>query len=333
MLDEKNPQHEKEQPAPHGYYARPIGEGLVLYLSEREREQTEHQHRRPRRYYRVGQRTRRWWLAFCQWLRRYAVVGAMFATIVYAVYAGLQWGAMQGQFTTTQGQLTEMQAANRTASEARDNMQGQLDAMRESNAQNEKVFQATQHAAVYLGLPNGRSMDLAFRGKEQRLVLYFRNYGASTAQNMTVEVWSVTTSPHHRSVTRTFPARPGESSHPHGVGPDIPPGFQHAEYFLYTDSSRKSLETGQNTLKIIGRIMYADSFGPYCETFSAVYQASPVKAFVLKAKYGELCDGRPHEILFCYHFHPVPMMQEIEPLDNTLQAECTEEGFRVTKVK
>lgn len=325
MLDEKKPQREKEQPAHHGYYAHPVGEeGVILYLSEREREQAEHQRRKPRWYDHVGQRIWRWWLAFCQWLRRYAVIGAMLATVVYAKYAVLQWGTMQGQFTTMQGQLTEMKEANKTASEARDKMQGQLDAMQASNAQNERTFQATQRAAVTLGLPDGKFIDFTVRGKKLRVALYFRNYGIRTARSTIITVVPVITSAQAPSGVLNFSPVAPRPSNPAAVGPDIPPGFQHTEYLTSSVNSRKTFDIGKISVKLVGRITYQDEFGFHCETFSAAYDHD-LRSFRLRAGY-LLCDGKPHTIFFC---DAKNVLWEAEQVSGSVGFECTQEGLRV----
>ncbi len=98
MVNQRNTGGKEEQTEPQGYYKHYVG-GLTpfIFLSNREKKQAEYQHRYARWYRKVGGwiwRSRRVPGA-C--LRRYATVVIMFATVVYAVYAGLQWSTMQQQ--------------------------------------------------------------------------------------------------------------------------------------------------------------------------------------------------------------------------------------------
>lgn len=134
-------------------------------------------------------------------------------------------------------------------------------------------FQASQRAFVALGLPDGKIADFLPGNNArhpQRLKFYFRNYGATTAQNTRIHLWPVTTAP-GQGARLTF--EPFDKKHPlmKELGVDIPPGFPQAVNISYPDATREELDTEQKNLVIWGRIAYVDMLGEHCEVFGVIY--------------------------------------------------------------
>jgi hypothetical protein len=115
----------------------------------------------------------------------------------------------------------------------------------------DQTFRATQSAAVYLGLPDGKLADFLLAEKGLYIRLFFRNTGPTTAL-------------------------PPDK---HVPGPDIPPGSPYTEYLFYSDATREELESKKKYLQIIGRITYNDIFGDHCEAFTLDYNAPPIEGF------------------------------------------------------
>jgi hypothetical protein len=266
-MNQEDTGEKKEQPKPQGYEEYHAGWlAEFIFISHRKTEQTKYKRYYPRWYHNIGNRIRYAARAVGDFLRRYAPVAILIVTVCYTRYAGRQW----------------------------DTMQGQLTAMQASNTQNERVFQATQRAAVYLGLPDGKFAEFASQREKLQVLLYFRNYGGQTARDTIVEAWPIATSVDHPSYMVKVPPFPAPRPN---RGPDLPPGFPSTSALSTPDLTQSLVETGQIDLKVMGRISYRDDFGSHCDSFSADYIPT-LKSFSLTST-DVLCDGKPHEIYFC----------------------------------
>lgn len=187
----------------------------------------------------------------------------------------------------------------------------------------DKAHKAAQRASVSLGLSDGKFIDFVALGSQLRVVLYFRNYGGTTARNTNIDIRAAVTTPTATGAVVTFPPVP-RGRFPIEVGPDIPPDFQHTEYLTPSANFREIIDAGQAAVTLIGRLSYADEFGSYCHTFAAFYKPE-INSFRLRAARDELCDGNAHSFLFCHYGWDAEITSRLEP-------ECREEGPRL-KVK
>jgi hypothetical protein len=96
MKSQETAKSQEQQSAPEGYYLyRARKDGPILYLSNREREQTKYQGGKSQWYRHIGKWMCRGQQAFSGWLRRYATVVIMIATVVNVGVAYYQWDAAQ----------------------------------------------------------------------------------------------------------------------------------------------------------------------------------------------------------------------------------------------
>jgi hypothetical protein len=139
-----------------------------------------------------------------------------------------------------------------------------------ANRDGERRFAATQRTAVYLGLPNG---NIAEFDNNNQIVLHFRNYGQSTAENTLPEAWPLIAVLNKPTAVFDIPPFQG---FPPIVGPSlrgisIPPGFPKAKLVPIRVEDCELIEANKATLAVMGRISYIDSFGKYCQPFVILY--------------------------------------------------------------
>jgi hypothetical protein len=188
----------------------------------------------------------------------------------------------------------------------------------------DKTYRATQRASVSLGLSDGKFVDFVTLGGQLYVVLYFRNYGGTTARSTKIDIQSAITTPTSVGAVVVFSPVPKKGYFPMEVGPDIPPNFQHAEYLIPSANFQEVIGAGQAIVTLVGRLSYVDEFGSYCHTFSLYYKPE-VPTFRLRGARDGLCDGNAHTILFCHNGWDAEITDK-------QGAECTEEGIR-PKVK
>jgi hypothetical protein len=81
--------------------------------------------------------------------------------------------------------IRSLHSLNQSATAANRQAQAAVTQARDTHQQ----LELSERAAVYLGLPDGKIADFSDNGGPNQLVLYFRNYGASTAKDTVIEVW------------------------------------------------------------------------------------------------------------------------------------------------
>ncbi len=170
-----------------------------------------------------------------------------------------------------------------------------------ANKQSADNFVATQRAAVYLGLPDGTIGG--FSSDNSQVILQFRNYGASVAENTVIEIWPITFKADGIEHTLDIPPFQGFDHHgPYVPGVWIPPGAPYPKGAPISPDQAALVRAGQAILRVVIRTSYIDSLGTQaCQAFLIQYDLA--SSFSLAATgNGELgkrlCDGRPHRMPF-----------------------------------
>jgi len=137
--------------------------------------------------------------------------------------------------------------------------------------ESDREFRTTQRAQMVLGNERGVLMELKDFGDKTKLVIYMRNNGLTSAQDVT-DTCAVIYAPPAFTLqyNKLFPAAGTFETGP-TVGHDVP-------LATYTDIDKtvaSEVKNGQLKMRVVGRMAYRDQFASYCEPFSADYETDP----------------------------------------------------------
>lgn len=180
-----------------------------------------------------------------------------------------------------------------------------------ANELNSRAFEATQRAALVLGLPDGvmaRFLDSNAGG----VAIYFRNDGRSTAKDAVVESWEVLTPPAATvyisafnetlkpgALRRVQPGAVFDAGTGKLIGPDVPGGSILTHYSPLAYGDRIAVATGKKNFTIVGRASFDDNGGgKSCEAFCVTYWPVTERFQLCAASGAPLCDGKEHELGF-----------------------------------
>jgi hypothetical protein len=162
-----------------------------------------------------------------------------------------------------------------------------------------ELSRSAQRAAVYLGLPNGQVADFNRENDPNELALYFRNYGASAAENTVIETWTMNPKS-GEMVEQCVPKFQGfNPKEQHIPGIPMPPGFPYISHLTFSEKDRQQVESGQYGLRIIGRISYFDAFGGFCQPFAIDYMGNQEGFAISPSPSPDFCDTKKgHGMVF-----------------------------------
>ena len=168
-------------------------------------------------------------------------------------------------------------------------------AMREANKQSEQRFAAIQHAAVYLGLPDGTVAKFGERGQgtDQYHSALPETMGNLQRRVRDLEAWVFV----EGQPAPTIPPFQGFSAEARArmVVIPMPPGSRAIKSVQIKSSDRKLVEDGKTGLTIEGRISYVDKFGHYCQPFATWYSNAIGEFFVAQNRMKAIC---PHDAAY-----------------------------------
>jgi hypothetical protein len=161
-------------------------------------------------------------------------------------------------------------------------------------------FVATQRAAIYLGLPDGSTVELAQTGI---FTLHFRNYGPIPAENVLIEVWPAVVPYNHPQPLYErrleIPAFQGfDPTRAHWVGFPVPPGFPFTIRKTIDSNDWQMVKSGSAQLQVLIRVSYMNQFGNNCHALNVTYSPRLGKFTLGPRPSKDYCGGKPQVARF-----------------------------------
>lgn len=191
--------------------------------------------------YRTGQKQQHRDNRISRWITGAAVAGAW----IYAAIALFQWCTMQSQTSIFQSELSETQ----------------------------KEFRASARARMIIGNEKGVPVELQDFGNKTQIVMHLRNDGHAAAHDVQIKFAAEVAPPDTTYQYSALNPAPGH----YETGPTIGQGEPFDAYLALDQIAVTLVRNRTKGLRIVGRIIYWDEFGDYCEPIAYVTVPDPFR--------------------------------------------------------
>jgi hypothetical protein len=148
------------------------------------------------------------------------------------------------------------------------NRQAESAASQAATAQEE--FISTQRSGIVLGNDKNVLAEFTSYQNQPAVAIYYRNIGHSAANEVLPKALPETTPPATTLQYSSF----AESAGTFDTGPNLAPEQWDVEYVPIDPIKAEQIQKGNLYLRIVGRIIYWDEFGDYCEPFAIYFDQS-----------------------------------------------------------